>query len=129
MLVMCNMPQSSCAGPVIFTLYIATLSRIVEKYPAVLHGYADDHKVAVSFRPGDKEDESRVLKQLDSCLCDIIGWMTKYKLKMNHSKTESIIYGTKSQLAKVNIESVKVGDNHVKCVDNVRDLGVIMETD
>ena len=122
-----GVPQGSCVGPVIFTLYTAALSRIVEKYPTVLHGYADDHKVAFSFRPGDKEGESRVLKQLDSCFCDIVGWMTKYKLKMNQSKTEIIIYGTKSQLAKVNIKSVKNGDTNMKCVGNVRDLGVIME--
>ena len=102
-------------------------TRIQHEYepPAVSHGYSDDHKVAFRFRPGDKEDASGVLKQLHSCLCDIVEWMTKYKLKVNHSKTEIII--TKSQLAKVNIKSVKVSDTHVKCVDNVRDLGVIME--
>lgn len=52
--------------------------------------------------------------------------MTKYKLKINNSKTEIIIYGTKQQLAKVNISSVQVGGTYVKCVDHVRDLGVLM---
>ena len=50
-----------------------------------------------------------------------------YKLKMNNSKTEIILCGTKQQLAKVKIPSVNVGGVEVKCVDHVRDLGVLME--
>ena len=37
------------------------------------------------------------------------------------------MYGTKQQLAKVTISSVNVGGIDVKCVDHVRDLGVLME--
>ena len=52
--------------------------------------------------------------------------MTAFKLKMNQSKTEIIMYGTRQQLAKLNITSVNVGGCDVKCVSHVRDLGVIM---
>ena len=34
---------------------------------------------------------------------------------MNNYKTEIILYGTKQQLAKINISSVNVGGNDVKC--------------
>ena len=60
-------------------------------------------------------------------LKDIISWMTRKKLKMNNSRTEIILHGTKHQLAKVNISSVNVGRIEVNCVDHVRDLGVLME--
>ena len=53
--------------------------------------------------------------------------MIQKKLKMNNSKTEIILYGTKQQLAKFNASSVNVGGIDVKCVDHVRDLGVLME--
>ena len=46
---------------------------------------------------------------------------------MNNSKTEIIAYGTSQQLAKVKISGVNVGGCFVKCVDHVRDLGVIMD--
>ena len=36
------------------------------------------------------------------------------------------MYGTRQQLAKLNITSVKVGDCDIKCVNHVRDLGVTM---
>lgn len=54
--------------------------------------------------------------------------MTKFKLKMNNSKTEIIMYGTKYQLAKLNISSISVRGCEVKCVDHVRDLGVFMDS-
>jgi hypothetical protein len=45
---------------------------------------------------------------------------------MNQSKTEEIVYGTRQQLAKLNIQTVNVGECSIKCVDHVRDLGIIM---
>ena len=38
--------QGSCAGPVIFTVYIAALKKICQKYNLELYGYADDHTMA-----------------------------------------------------------------------------------
>ena len=121
-----GVPQGSCAGPVIFTLYISALNRVVQKYPADLYGYADDHKIAFKLQSGNSQEETTVIQQLNSCLIDIIQWMTTFKLKMNQSKTEIIMYGTRQQLAKLNIASVNVGGCDVKCVNQVRDLGVIM---
>ncbi|KAH3780415.1 hypothetical protein DPMN_158230 [Dreissena polymorpha] len=43
-----GVPQGSCAGPVIFTLYLSALNKVAQKYPADLYGYADDHKIARS---------------------------------------------------------------------------------
>ena len=122
-----GVPQGSCAGPVIFTMYIAALKNIGQKYNLELYGYADDHKTAFRIQAGDAQSETIVIKQLSECLQDIILWMNQKKLKMNNSKTEIILYGTKQQLAKVNISSVNVGGIDVKCVDHVRDLGVLME--
>lgn len=121
-----GVPQGSCAGPVIFTLYISALNKVVQKYPADLYGYADDHKIAFKIQAGNHENEAYVLQQLDKCLNDIINWMTTFKLKMNQSKTEIILYGTRQQLSKMSISSVSVGGCMVKLVDRVRDLGVTM---
>lgn len=121
-----GVPQGSCAGPVLFTLYIAALNKVVQKYPADLYGYADDHKVAFKFRAGETESEAVVIQQVSDCLNDIVLWMNRFKLKMNNSKTEIIVYGTRQQLSKLNITSVNVGGIIVNCVDTVRDLGVQM---
>ena len=98
----------------------------MQKYPADLYGYADDHKIAFKIQSGNAQNETTVLQQLNSCPNEIIQWMKSFKLKMNQSKTEIIIYGSRQQLAKLNITSVNVGGYDVKCVDHVRDLGVTM---
>ena len=48
-----GVPQGSCADPVIFTMYIAALKNIVQKYNLELYGYADDHKIAFRIQIGD----------------------------------------------------------------------------
>ena len=47
---------------------------------------------------------------------------------MNNYKTEIILYGTKQHITKVNISIVNVGGIDVKCVDHVRYLGLLIES-
>jgi hypothetical protein len=121
-----GVPQGSCAGPVIFTMYIAALNKVVQKYPADLYGYADDHKLAFKIQAGNLQHETSVLQQLGDCVKDVIEWMNRLKLKMNSSKTQVIKYVSKQQLSKINISSVDIGGCQIRCVDHVRDLGVHM---
>ena len=123
-----GVPQGSCAGPVIFTMYIAALKQVVNKYLPKLYGYADDHKLALTFTAGDGDSEFHMKNNLEQCLEDVIEWMAKNKLKMNNSKTEVIIYGTKHQISKTKIGEINVGGIAVKRTDVVRDLGVWMDS-
>ena len=108
-------------------MYIAGLSKIVSKYSAKLYGYADDHKLSWAFTAGDEQSQASIISELEACLNEVSTWMATNKLKMNDDKTEIIIYGTKKQLSKVNVQSLRVGGAQVSCVDHVRDLGVWME--
>ena len=55
------------------------------------------------------EDSLKSLDRLKSCLNDIHAWMSENKLKLNHDKTEFIVFGVKdrykwlSELFPVNI--------------------------
>jgi hypothetical protein len=122
-----GVPQGSCAGPVIFTLYIAALKQIVEKYSPTLYGYADDHKLALTFHAGNTNSETKTKFEIEDCLRSVGTWMTENKLKMNNSKTEIIVYGTKQQVTKVKLSNITVNGAVVNCVNSVRDLGVWME--
>lgn len=78
-----------------------------------LHVYADDHKVVVTLQAGNIRCESTFHENLNTCLEDIIEWMSKYKLKMNNSKTKVITYGTQQQSAEFNISSITVDGSEV----------------
>ena len=68
-------------------------------YSPELYGYADDHKLAMTFFAGNSDVEASIKSELETRLQDVIGWMTENKLKMNSTKTEIIVCGSKQQLA------------------------------
>ena len=60
---------------------------------------------------------------LEHCIDDIKDWMLSDKLKVNDGKTEFLITGTWQQLAKVNFNSLRIGDNSISSVDKAKNLG------
>ena len=57
------------------------------------------------------------------CIGDVRSLMISDNLMLNDDKTEFLILGTKQQLPKVNIDSIKVGCANVSPVSVVRNLG------
>ena len=47
----CGVPQGSCMGPILFTLYVSRLFNIISQHLPSVHGYADDTHIYLSFRP------------------------------------------------------------------------------
>ena len=50
-------------------------------------------------------------------------WMVADKLKLNDAKSELIIIGTRQQLAKINVDNLRVGDALLKPLYEVCNLG------
>ena len=46
-----GVPQGSCLGPVLFTIYTSKMFEIVEKHLPSVHCYADDTQLYVAFSP------------------------------------------------------------------------------
>jgi hypothetical protein len=53
--------------------------------------------------------------------------MNRNRLKLNDSKTEFIIFGTRSKLTKIKTTSVQVGDEQISAVKQVRNIGAFFD--
>ena len=118
-----GIPQGSCLGPLLSSLYASKLFKVVESRPPNPHYYVDDTQLYISFTPGNYLG-SRSLTAMESCIVDISQWMHTDKLKMNTDKTGCLLIGTRQPLQKVrNISIVSVGESQIVSSCEVRNLG------
>ena len=90
----------------------------------MIHGYADDSQVYISFSPNNRAEQLPVVRNMEDCIRDIRFWMLNNDLKLNDDKTEFLIIATAQQLEKLldNI-SIRVGDSDIHSVPIARNLG------
>ena len=135
-----SIPQGSVAGPVLYLAYASTLEEVTQKENATknqsttwnirsqkdigLYGFADDHAVKKEFTPTKVDDESQCISSLEQCLINIKAWMDSNRLRMNNGKTESILFGSRSQITKCTTEMVDVNGTEVPRSESICYLGV-----
>ena len=121
-----SVPQGSCAGPVLFSVYASTIRNVVNDNIS-LHGYADDHALKTSFKPGDHNEESQSMDRLIKCMDNIKKWMDSNRLKMNASKTEFILLGSRQQLEKCTSGNICIDGATISNLDSIKYLGVTLD--
>ena len=120
----CGVPQGSCRGPLLFTIYASKLFNIIELHLPDVHAYADDTQLYISFNPDSKEDTANAIMTITQCINDLQSWMIRDKLMFNPGKTEIALFGTPQQLQKVTCNNISVGDVNIHLVDVFKNLGV-----
>ena len=60
---------------------------------------------------------------MQNCIADIRQWMLQDRPRLNDDKTEFIIIAMRQQLAKVNIDSLQVGESSTAPGSKVKNLG------
>ena len=118
-----GVPQGSCLGPLMFTVYTSELFDIVGGCLPSVHSYADDTQLNLAFSPNVQGDDASAVKAMCDCIMDLRKWMIRDRLMLNDDKTEFLLLGTKQQLAKVDINSTTVGESVVNTKRVVRNLG------
>ena len=117
---------SSVLGPLLFTLYMQSLSNVVCKSGHSYHFFADDSQLHNSSIPSDF---LALIHSFKDCIEDVAEWMSDRKLKMNDDKTELIAIGTKSVINQVtpNLTPVSISGYDIPFSQSTRNLSVFID--
>ena len=91
-----------------------------------IHGYADDHAIKRSFQAGTSE-EYQTISALQNCASEVKSWMDINRLKMNSSKTEFIMIGSRQQLLKCNTENINITGDIIPRKPIFKYLGALVD--
>ena len=123
-----GVPQGSCLGPLLFTIYSSKLFQIINSKLPDVHAYADDTQLYLAFSPDNNTGQVQAIESMERCIEEIRTWMLTDKLKINDNKTEFLIIGTKQQLSKISPCHLTIGNATVSPVNSARNLGTWMDT-
>ena len=121
-----GVPQGSVAGPALFPRYSQPIASLVRKHDVELHLYADDTRLYIGCNINDSLETKA---QLEKCIEEVRMWMSANLLKLNDSKTEFMVLGSRFTLPQVpdELKSLTVGNSQVAAQTSARNIGVVFD--
>ena len=114
--------QGSALGPLLYTVFANDLSLYAPDAHVVQ--YADDTQVLVS---GSKGDMTALVSRMESCLASLDLWFRCNSLKVNASKTQLMVFGSRQNLRSVSTLEVRFRGETLRPECTARNLGVIFD--
>ena len=119
-----SVPQGSILGPTLLNCYVSILMEIIpENEENFVSGYADDHALINTFHPENTDISPKLVSHI-SCIKD---WMNRNQLKMNDTKTEFIVFGSKHQVQRNGLKSLNIDNTTIKAKSVIKFLGAYLD--
>ena len=116
-----GVPQGSTIGPLLFLIFVNDLPLVSNQVTFTL--FADD-----TVLTAHSQDITQTAKTVQLVLNKIAAWCRNNKLTLNASKTEYVIYGTKTRKNKAIKTNLKIGNINIKEVDTYKYLGTTLDS-
>ena len=114
--------QGSVLGPLLFTIFSNDLS--LHAPDAHVTQYADDTQILIS---DSKHNLPSLILRMESTLSSLATWFHAHGLKLNTSKTEILLLGTRQNTRDLSPISVRVGGETIRENGHVKNLGVLFD--
>ena len=114
--------QGSALGPLLFTIFANDLS--LHAPDAHVIQYADDTQILIS---DVKQNIPSLIQRMETTLVSLSSWFHAHGLKLNASKTEVLLLGTKQNTRSLPPISVRIGGETVQESRIAKNLGVVFD--
>jgi hypothetical protein len=121
---LCGVPQGSILGPILFSIYLLGINEVFASFDIGYVIYADD---ILLLTPSAPSNLASTAKNLADCINSTSDWLSNHGLLLNKSKTECVLFGTPSLIAKSPVSELRLNDHNIQFAKAVRYLGVTLD--
>ena len=114
--------QGTALGPILFSIFCNDLALHIPD--ATIVQYADDVQI---FVKGRKQQIAELISSLERILSVLADWFCTYGMKVNPTKTQLMVYGTKNALRDFPPVQIRFGNSLISESLTVKNLGLTMD--